>query len=84
MVADDPAEKIDLKIFHSEILNDHAALKTEEAGYSPIPKIRNITQQEIEDNYFQIKEEIMAIIESEMERIYDTPELAYLLVVREK
>jgi hypothetical protein len=37
----------------------------------------------MEDNYFQIKEEIMAIIESDMERIYDTPELAHLLVSRD-
>lgn len=82
MVADDPAEKIELKVFHSEILNDHAALKSEEEAYLPIPKIRNITQVEIEDNYLQIKEEVMAIVESEMQRIYDTPELAHLLVAR--
>lgn len=84
MVADDPTAKIDLKVFHSEILNDHAVLKAEEDAFLPIPKIRKITQVEIEENYLQIKEEVMAIVESEMERIYDTPELAYLLVVREE
>lgn len=84
MAADDPTEKIKLKVFHSGILNDHVALKAEEDAYLPIPKIRNITQVEIEDNYLQIKEEIMAIIESEMERIYDTPELAHLLVAKEE
>ncbi|TAN15092.1 MAG: conjugal transfer protein TraG [Chitinophagaceae bacterium] len=84
MVADDPTEKIGLKVFHSEILNDHAVLKAEEDAYLPIPKIRKITQSEIEDNYLQIKEEVMAIVESEMERIYDTPELAHLLVAREE
>lgn len=83
MVADDPTEKIDLKVFHSEIINDHAALKAEEDAYLPIPKIRKITQSEIEGNYLQIKEEVMAIVESEMERIYDTPELAHLLVARD-
>jgi hypothetical protein len=84
MVADDPTAKIELKVFHSEIQNDHAGLKAEEDSYVPIPKIRKITQSEIEENYLQIKEEVMAIIESEMERIYDTPELAHLLVAREE
>lgn len=83
MVADDPTAKIDLKVFHSEIMNDHGALKAEEDAYKPIPKIRKITQAEIEDNYLQIKEEVLAIIESETERIYDSPELAHLLVTRE-
>jgi hypothetical protein len=29
MVADDPTEKIELKAFHCQILNDHEALKNE-------------------------------------------------------
>src|SRR5690625_101162 len=84
MLVDVPAQKIDLKVLHSEIKNDHAALKAEEDAYKPIPKIRKITQTEIEDNYLQIKEEVRTIVESEMERIYDTPELAHLLVAREE
>lgn len=83
-VADDPAAKIDLKTFHCEIVNDHDALKAEEQAYVPIPKIREITQAEIDDNYTRIKDEVAAIIETEMERIYDTPELARLLVVRDE
>jgi len=82
MVADDPTEKIELKNFHAEILNDHAAIKQEEAGYLPIPKVRDITAAEIEENYLRIKEEVKAIIESEMDRIYDSPELAGLLVAK--
>jgi len=83
-VADDPTEKIELKTFHCEILNDHDALKKEEESYVSIPKVREITQAEIEDNYIRIKQEVVAIIATEMERIYDTPELAHLLVVREE
>lgn len=84
MVADDPTSKIELTVFHSEIVNDHAALKAEEDVYVPILKIRKITQSEIEENYLQIKEEEMAIVESERERIYDSPELAHLLVAKEE
>jgi hypothetical protein len=83
-VADNPTEKIELKTFHCEILNDHDALKAEEESYVPIPKVREITQAEIEENYLRIKQEVIAIIDTEMERIYDTPELAHLLVVKEE
>jgi len=82
-VADDPTNKIELKNFHCEIINDHEALKKETDSYVPIPKIRDITAEEIEVNYIQIKEDVISIIETEMERIYDTPELAHLLVARE-
>ncbi len=83
-VADNPNEKIALKMFHCEIQNDHAALKTEQDNYKPIPKIKNISSSEIEENYRRIKEEVFAIIDSEMERIYDTPELAGLLVNKDE
>jgi hypothetical protein len=82
-VADNPDTKIPQKIFHCEIVNDHEAIAAEEKAYVPIPKPRIVTQKEIEENYLRIKDEVAAIIEEEMERIYDTPELAHLLIVRE-
>ncbi|MNU20675.1 Type IV secretory system Conjugative DNA transfer [compost metagenome] len=82
-VADNPDQKIQQKIFHCEIINDHAALAAEEKAYVPIPKPRTVTPQEIEDNYLRIKDEVAAIIGEEMERIYNTPELAHLLVSRD-
>jgi len=82
-VADNPEQKIELKNFHSEIINDHAALKAEADAYIPIPKPREVTAKEIEENYLSIKDDVMMIIESEMERIYETPELTHLLIVRE-
>jgi hypothetical protein len=63
MVADDPNQKIQLKIFHNEILNDHEAIKREESLYRPIPSVRSVTQKEISDNYVQIKREIEYIVE---------------------
>ena len=82
-VADNPDMKIPQKIFHCEIVNDHAALAAEEKDYVPIPKPREVSQREIEDNYLRIKDEVAAIIDEEMERIYNTPELAHLLVSRD-
>jgi hypothetical protein len=67
MVADNPDQKIDLKVFHSEILNDHEAIRKEEGGYQPIPAVRKINQQEILENYYRIKEDIGRIIEEQLE-----------------
>jgi len=62
MVADDPTQKIALKVFYAEILNDHTALKKEEDSYSPIPIVRKVNSNEIQQNYLRIKEDIRIII----------------------
>lgn len=80
MVADNPDQKIDLKTFHCEILNDHAALKREEEGYRDIPVIYEVTAQEVQDNYYRIKKDIQQLIATEMERIQNDPDLAHLII----
>lgn len=80
MVADDPLQKIELKTFHAEIINDHETLKQEETKYLPIPKIRELRNSDVEQNYLQIKTDIKHIIETEIERMMDSPELANLLL----
>jgi hypothetical protein len=66
MVADDPDNKIALKVFHNEIQNDHEALKKEEQGYKPIPVIKNVTAEEIEENYRKIKREVEDLVSMEL------------------
>jgi hypothetical protein len=66
MVADDPDNKIDLKVFHSEIRNDHEAIKKETATYQPIPQVRNVSQEAIQSNYMQIKEDIEYLVREEL------------------
>lgn len=80
MVADTPDQKIALKAFHAEIINDHNALKQEEERYQPIPQVRNISQEEVEDNYRCIKREVEEVIRMELERVMDTPELGHLIL----
>jgi len=63
MVADDPTNKIDLKVFHSEIINDHNAIKTEEDAYEDLPTIRQISEDMILANYLNIKNDIAKIIQ---------------------
>jgi len=65
-VADDPMQKIDLKVFHASIINNHQAIKQEEQSYKDIPLIRKVTQNEIQDNYFKIKKDIQHIIQTKL------------------
>lgn len=68
MVADDPLQKIELKTFHAEILNDHQAIQKEESGYKEIPVIRHVTPFEIQENYFSIKNDIQRIVEDKIDQ----------------
>ncbi|MEJ6979448.1 conjugal transfer protein MobC [Pedobacter sp. P351] len=70
MVADEPACKIDLKVFHNEIVNDHNLIKKEEQEYKEIPKIRTIDEETIQVNYFQIKQDIQELVSSEFSPEY--------------
>jgi hypothetical protein len=80
MVADNPDCKIELKAFHCEIVNDHAALKKEIDAYVPLPEVRKINGAIVERNYLQIKQDIRDIIELEMERLLSDPALAHLII----
>jgi hypothetical protein len=80
MVADNPDCKIELKAFHCEIVNDHAALKKEIDGYVQLPEVRKINGAIVERNYLQIKQDIQDIIELEMERLLSDPALSHLII----
>jgi len=80
MVADDPDCKIDLKTFHCEIINDHAALKKEQDSYKDIQVIRKLDNAMVQINYLQIKQDVYDIIHSEMERLLNDPGQAHLVV----
>lgn len=80
MVADNPDCKIELKAFHGEIVNDHAALRKEINGYVALPEVRKITPAIVERNYLQIKQDIRDIIELEMERLLSDPSLSHLII----
>jgi hypothetical protein len=61
MVADDPDQKIGLKVFHADVLNEHSAIRNEELNFKPIPRIRDVTIYEVQQNYFRIKNDIHTI-----------------------
>ncbi|MEO8174938.1 MAG: TraM recognition domain-containing protein, partial [Sediminibacterium sp.] len=69
MVADDPHEKIKLKMFHSTIVNDSKKLNDELKTFKKIPIVKTITQQEVMDNYFQVKYDIKTLIKTEVAKL---------------
>jgi uncharacterized membrane protein YgdD (TMEM256/DUF423 family) len=72
MVADDPQERIKLKTFHANIINDHAQLKTEGADFKEIPLVNQVADKDVAMNFFRIKTEIQTLIEEELEILMNT------------
>ena len=83
-VSDNFDERIEQKIFHAEIVVDSAEVSAEMMAYKKIPVIAEFTDSDgndilretIESNYRRVKQEIIALVESENERIKNDPELS--------
>ncbi|WP_259070366.1 conjugal transfer protein MobC [Mucilaginibacter sp. X4EP1] len=69
MVADNPEEKIKLKMFHAEIQQNHEAIAREIAGYKEIPKVGNVTAEDIQANYQRIKKDVGRLIAAELKKL---------------
>lgn len=86
-VSDNFDERIQQKIFHSEIIVDNIKLSQEMKSFQQIPPIRSFidedgndsTTRQIQDNYREIKSDILNIIKDEMDRIKNDPDLQHLL-----
>ncbi|MNY55021.1 hypothetical protein D3C86_1909590 [compost metagenome] len=86
-VSDNFDERIEQKIFHAEIVVDNEKVATETKAYQKIPEIlsfineagEDMMKQEIEANYRQIKLDIIQVIENELERIKNDPDLQHLV-----
>lgn len=68
IVADNPEERIKLKMFHAEIENDHAAIQLEEKEYKDIPEVRTLSPLDVEENYKRIKQDIADLLKTECEK----------------
>lgn len=86
-VSDNFDERIEQKIFHAEIVVDNEKVASETKGYQKIPEIlsfidengKDNMKQAIEGNYRQIKTDIVLVIETELERIKNDPNLKHLV-----
>lgn len=80
MVADNPDQKIELKAFCAEIINDHKALEIEQANYKELPQFSKVESKDVLDNYLQVKKDVAMIVQTEIERMLDTPALTDLII----
>jgi hypothetical protein len=69
IVADNPEQKIALKVFHSEIQNNHAGIAREEKGYKPIPVISKVSTRDVQENYLRIKDDVEGLLQKELKKI---------------
>lgn len=83
MVADNPNQKIELKAFCCEIINDHEALNREQAAYKELPSFSKVRPSDVLKSYLQVKRDVAMIVQTEIERMLDTPELMALLIRRD-
>ena len=86
-VSDNFDERIEQKIFHAEIVVDSAKVSAEMKAYQLIPIIAEFTNEDgsdylketIEANYKRVKQEVLSLVASEIERIKNDPELKGLI-----
>ena len=86
-VSDNFDERIEQKIFHAEIVVDVAKVSAETKAYQPIPIIAEFLNEDgsdslsetIEANYKCVKQEILSLVESEIERIKNDAKLKHLI-----
>ena len=86
-VSDNFDERIEQKIFHSQIVVDNAKVENEIKNYLKIPEILSFQDENgndcmkkvIDDNYKKVKADILTIIVCEMDRIKNDPALQHLV-----
>ena len=80
-------ERIEQKIFHAEIVVDVAKVSAETKAYQSIPIIAEFTNEDgsdnlretVEANYKCVKQDILSLVASEIERIKNDPNLKGLI-----
>ncbi len=63
----------------SEIINDHDALNREQSGYKELPLFSMVEPSEVLKCYLKVKKDVRMIVQNEIERMLDTPELMDLI-----
>ena len=86
-VSDNFDVRIEQKIFHAEFVVDSAKISAEMRDYQPIPVIADIQNEDgsdnlketIEANYKRVKQEVLSLVDCEIERIKNNPNLKHLM-----
>jgi predicted transcriptional regulator len=83
VVADDPNQKISLKSFHCEIINDQKAILNDQKSYTSIPELQPVSEEMMMNKYQNIRRDIAMLVEDvlmcaareEKEEVFDMEEL---------
>jgi hypothetical protein len=80
LVADNPGQKIEQKIFNSEFVVDFEAIKAEESEYEQLPFVQEVTDTMKDNNFFTIKQQAAQIIADVMDELRSDPGKAHLII----
>ena len=71
VVSDSFEQRAKFKFFKGEIVHDNEKISREQKAFKPVPQIRNVSQEEVEENFYQIKIEIKDLINERLQSIRD-------------
>ncbi|HVU56051.1 MAG TPA: YWFCY domain-containing protein [Puia sp.] len=78
VVADDPGQEMEYKAFHARILRGESI----DLPSEPLPRVREVTEEEVRAVYMQVKVDIKMIVGKEMARMQGDPDLLVFKVER--
>ena len=86
-VADNFGEEIEQKIFHARIIVNTEQVKADEKRYVKLPIITSFVDDSgidrldemVDKNFIRIKSDVTNIVNSELDRIANDPELQHLI-----
>lgn len=76
MVADNPDNKIRLKMFHAQVIRESNKSIDETKHFVSLPVVQEVTQQEIMDNFYQVKYDIRQLIKTEVDKLIKQKRMA--------
>jgi hypothetical protein len=80
VMADDPAQRMELKAFHCELINDPEALEREQRSFVELPKVRDVDEKVIKENFVKVKQDVRDIYDDILQELENDPARAYLIV----
>ena len=80
VMADDPAQRMELKAFHCELINDPKALEREQQSFVELPKVRDVDEDVIKKNFIKVKQDVRDIYDDILQELENDPARAYLIV----
>ena len=69
VVSDSIQQQGKFKFFKGMITHNHRAIDKEQEAFREIPQIRSVSKDQVEENFYRIKEEIREMIEEEIEKL---------------